>query len=205
MVVRQAEVLRDSSINRFASYIVPNNTAMKELQEGFDLEDDDKMIDAISRMSSEDFIQPLLKLYSPAIKELTKKILDTNTRFLDDIHQKSAKVGLFKPSIKPIQQRTHHTFIKQRTIKDGKDYERTKPEKFTNKQMTFLITHQGYKNKDLVKAYNDYFPGEKRTESSIITHKYRIKKRKLTPKKWRDSRMRKKKNEDDKKLKKFNR
>ena len=153
-------------------YIRVDEDNLKALKRSVDNGDTDSQRDIINNMSTELFLGNLvsIKEYDPFVSSLSKKIIENN-------------IPTEESKIKPIRRISKRKYGKQRISKPKKVikqkqktgifYYRSKPKRFTMREVTFLKYNKNLSNKDLVVKYNKLF--DNRTESSIISKKYRVK------------------------------
>jgi len=177
---RSAQVMRDNNVKRFASYTNFSQDQVTKLEKAFEDDDQQQMAQIIGNNTEEYFVPNLMKVYRPVIKEMAKKILDANAHKLSPGMKRLKRAGKLKPKIKPVTRKNvGYATRKQVTQKQkvtGKIYSRSKPTRFSKRELTFLSSRTNLNNKDLIKQYNYNFA--KRSGSSIVTKKYRLKRSK---------------------------
>jgi len=175
---RQVEVLDDKNVRRFASYVKIKDDDLEKLRKAKTDGDIDTMFSILQANSLFDVNSNLMGTYTSLINELAGKVLDANASRLDDAGKRQARMGEFKPKVAPPPRRKPVTTVKitQRQKPSGTPYKRSKPVAYKKSETTFIKNNFDLSNKQLVTTYNQYFPT--RSASSIITKKYRVKRRK---------------------------
>lgn len=174
--IRSVEVIEDRNITRYASYFNGDVNTIKELEKAYNNDDVDTMRNLITSNTIYDFIDSLMRIYDGVIKEVTKKILDSNSMFLSGTGQQSFNKGFFKPSVKPVKRKPATTKKIVQKQKSGRKYARSKPTQYSRAELTFMKNNYDKSNKELVRLHNEYFPT--RSSSSILSKKYRLLKKK---------------------------
>ena len=179
---RKTEITDDRNLNRFASYVRLNNTDATKLLEAFNSKDHDEMFNILRANSVFDVNENLMEVYLGLVEELTKKVLDVNSNLLGKEGEKQAKLGEFKPVIKP-PKRIKPRKVKQITQTSARQgtYKRGKPKKFSKAETTYLRNNLDLNNRILTTQFNKLF--QPRTKSSLVTKKYRLTKKKKVKKK----------------------
>ena len=174
---REGEVLSDRNVTRYASYVRIDEKSLNDLAKAKNDGNINRMFEVLKANSIFGVNSNLMDVYDSLAEEITNKVLDANASRLSKEGLRQAKIGAFKPSIPPPKVRvaTKKT-IEQPTKKGSKvRYKRSYPTKFNKREITYLRNNQSMNNKDLVITFNNYFPN--RSTSSILTKKYRIKKK----------------------------
>jgi len=178
---RSGQVNKPTEQNRMSKYFHATKDNIKHLSNAYKSEDIESMREVLAQNTDTGFLGNLYKIYDADFKEgIVKTILRKNYNMLP----KEDRELEFKKKLKPKYQVSNRVLrFKQRQFKQrkqikqvsksGKVYTRTKPKRFSTKEVKFLKINKGLKSKELVKRYNKLFVN--RTYSSIVSKKNRVK------------------------------
>jgi len=108
---------------------------------------------------------------------LGKMTKERYRKFLNNVNSTDRAYDLLmaKQTQPKTQAQTYNIMTLHQTARSGKKYERSKPQRWTDEQVTFLKNYNGFRAKDIEPLYNRFF-ANKRTTNSISTKVLRLKK-----------------------------
>ena len=174
---RSAEVKTPNEQTRMTKYFSANKNNINRLAQAFKNDDINTMREILYENSENSFIGKLYSIYDAEFKEsIVKTILRKNSSMIED--KDYLTKGKYEPRYKisdrvqKFKKKLPKKRIKQKSRK-GKTYKRSKPKRFSKREIQFLRFNKQVKNKELVNRFNKLFPN--RSKSSIVSKKYRVK------------------------------
>ena len=169
---RDREILLDKEVTRISSFVNIEKSDLLDLQDALDKDDDFRMRSILKSNTYEQFVDNVLAVYDPLVKEMAKKVISQNAHLLDGKEKKGNFQEKLKPAYSPYQRKKITTKRVTQRQKTGVSYSRNVPISYKKIQITFFRNHANLSNRALVTKYNKVFAV--RSASSIVSKRYRV-------------------------------
>jgi len=175
---RRGELITPQYLRRSASYMNQNISSedINELAKAVDNSDLDAMREIIERNAQEDHIRKLIYVdsYNMFVEQLSEELITLNRFKLGEDRYVKAQAGAYNPIVDENAGYATTLKIRQKQKSSNKEYERSKPIRFSRTENLFFKRNINLSLKDIQVKFNQIFP--KRTKSSIATKYYRSRK-----------------------------